>query len=42
MQRKPESLTFDRMREMLALTESDMLDNLFISKDLMIVSDVEL
>lgn len=42
MQRKPESLTFDRMREMLALTESDMLDNLFISNDLMIISDVEL
>lgn len=42
MQRKPESLTFDRMCEMLALTESDMQNNMFLSKDLMIVSDVEL
>ena len=39
MQRKPESLTFDRMREMISLTDSDMRNDLFISKDLMIVSD---
>ena len=41
MQKKPESLTFERMREMLALTESDMRHDLFMSKDLMVISDVQ-